>query len=138
MKTIFKLGILIWIIILVIQVYLLRKDVDEIKKLHNIDTVTVTTYAPISSQTDSSPLVTASGFKLSVKNPRKHRVIAISRDLKHKLKFGQRVRLEGAGKYDGIYIVEDLMNKRFTKRIDILINPTDKPTMFTQAKLYPI
>jgi 3D (Asp-Asp-Asp) domain-containing protein len=137
-KTIFKLGIVLWIIILVIQVRSLRKDVDELKKMYNIDTVTVTTYAPVPSQTDATPFITASGFKLNPKNPRKHRIIAISRDLKQKLRFGQYVRIEGTGQYDGIYVVHDLMNKRFKHRIDILLNPSDKPTMFKNIKLYRI
>ena len=138
LKTAFKIGIILWIIILIIQVHSLRKDVDELKKMYNIDTVTVTTYAPVPSQTDATPFITASGFKLNHKNPRKHRIIAISRDLKQKLKFGQHVRIEGTGEYDGIYVVHDVMNKRFKRRIDILLNPSDKPTMFKNIKLYRI
>lgn len=137
-KTAFKIGVILWLIILIIQVYLLRRDVDELKKMYNIDTVTVTTYAPVPSQTDATPFTTASGFKLNPKNPRKHRIIAISRDLKQKLRFGQHVRIEGTGQYDGIYVVHDVMNKRFKRRIDILINPSDKPTMFKNIKLYRV
>ena len=97
--------------------------------------VKVTTYMAVSGQTDSTPFVTASGFKLSKKNPKKHRIIAVSRDLKRKLKFGKKVKLTGIGKYSGIYVVEDVMNSRFKNRVDILINTTDKPVMFKQAKM---
>ena len=138
LKTAFKVGIILWLIILIIQIESLRKDVKELKKIYNIDTVTVTTYAPVPSQTDATPFITASGFKLNPKNPRKHRIIAISRDLKQKLRFGQHVRIEGTGQYDGIYIVHDVMNKRFKRRIDILLNPSDKPTMFKNIKLYRV
>lgn len=138
LKTAFKIGVILWLIILIIQIESLRKDVKELKKMYNIDTVTVTTYAPVPSQTDATPFITASGFKLNPKNPRKHRIIAISRDLKQKLRFGQHVRIEGTGEYDGIYVVHDVMNKRFKRRIDILINPSDKPTMFKNIKLYRI
>jgi len=31
-----------------------------------------------------------------------------------------------------------VMNRRFKKRIDILINPSDKPTMFKQVRLYRV
>ena len=57
--------------------------------------VKVTTYMADPRQTDSTPFVTASGFKLSKKNPKKHRIIAVSRDLKRKLKFGKRVKITG-------------------------------------------
>ena len=97
--------------------------------------VKVTTYTTDPKQTDDTPLITASGFKLHPKNPRKHRIIAVSRDLKKKLKFGQYVRLDGAGELDGVYVVQDIMNKRFRKRIDVLLNPNDKPTMYKKATL---
>jgi 3D (Asp-Asp-Asp) domain-containing protein len=95
--------------------------------------VTLTTYSVDCSQTDSTPLVTASGFKLDSLNPRKHRVIAISRDLKHQFKFGSRVRITNAGRFNGVYVVRDLMNKRFKRKIDILINPEDKHTKLTDV-----
>jgi len=135
-STIFKICILLWFIIILMEVKEIKHDIDQIKRL-NVDTVTVTTYAPVAAQTDATPFITASGFKLH-KNPRKQRVIAVSRDLKRKMRWGQRVRVEGTGKYDGIYVVEDVMNRRFKKRIDILINPSDKPTMFKNIKLYKV
>ena len=102
------------------------------------DIVTVTTYTVSPDQTDSTPLITASGFKLDSLNPKKHKVIAISRDLKRKYKFGQKVRVKGAGKLDGIYTVRDLMAKRWTKKIDILINPEDDGNKFRRVKLYNV
>ena len=95
--------------------------------------VTLTTYTVDSSQTDNTPLVTASGFKLDHLNPRRHRVIAISRDLKARFKFGSRVRITNAGRFNGVYVVRDLMNKRFRRKIDILINPRDKHTRLTNV-----
>lgn len=97
--------------------------------------VKATMYTVSRKQTDASPLITASGFKLDPKNPKKHKIIAISRDLKDSLQFGTKVRLENAGKYNGIYFVEDLMNKRFERRIDILVNPRDKPFALDSVKL---
>jgi 3D (Asp-Asp-Asp) domain-containing protein len=98
--------------------------------------VNVTTYSIKAAQTDETPLITASGFVLDSINPKKDRVIAVSRDLKKKIKFGQRVRVTGIGKYDGIYVVRDLMHHRWRKKIDILINPDDKPISFRKAKLF--
>jgi 3D (Asp-Asp-Asp) domain-containing protein len=96
-------------------------------------TVTLTTYTVDQSQTDDTPLITASGFKLDHLNPRRHRVIAISRDLKARFKFGSRVRITNAGRFNGVYVVRDLMNKRFRRKIDILINPRDKHTKLTNV-----
>ena len=85
------------------------------------DIVTCTVYNAVVEQTNSDPSHTASMFKLDLKNPYKHKIIAVSRDLLIKYPMGTRVRIEGTN-YDGVYIVEDKMNKRYTKRIDILIN----------------
>ncbi len=108
------------------------------KKKIPYDVVTVTTYTVSAGQTDSTPLITASGYKLDSLNPKKQKVIAISRDLKRKYKFGQKVRVKGAGKLDGVYTVRDLMAKRWTKKIDILINPDESGTKIRRVKLYNI
>ena len=100
--------------------------------------VTATTYTIKEEQTDSTPLITASGYKLDSLNPKKDKVIAVSRDLKRKFRFGEKVRIKGAGKLDGVYTVRDVMNRRFTKKIDILINPDDDGNRYTKVKLYPI
>ena len=88
--------------------------------------VSLTTYTTDSNETDSTPLITASGFKLDSLNPKKHRVIAISRDLKELFSFGDKVILSNAGKYNGIWFIHDLMNKKWKNKIDILINPNDR------------
>ena len=110
----------------------------ETEMMEEIGVVTVTTYKASEKETDSTPNVTASGFKISKRNPKKHRIIAVSRDLKRKLKFGQRVKVTGAGKYNGEYVVRDVMNKRYRRHIDILINPKDKQTKFSKVKIYKI
>jgi 3D (Asp-Asp-Asp) domain-containing protein len=114
-----------------------REIVKEIKGIEP-DIVTVTTYSPSIEQTDSTPLITASGFEINPINPKKHRIIAVSRDLKKKYKFGKKVRITGIGKYSGTYTVRDVMNKRYRKRVDILIGTDDKQTKFSKAKLYKI
>jgi len=108
------------------------------KKKIPYDVVTVTTYTVSAGETDSTPLITASGYKLDSVNPKKQKVIAISRDLKRKYKFGQKVRVKGAGKLDGVYTVRDLMAKRWTKKIDILINPDESGTKIRRVKIYNI
>jgi 3D (Asp-Asp-Asp) domain-containing protein len=133
-STILKVATLIWLVIILIELDKLKRDIKELKRT-TIGTVTVTMYHPVPKQTDSSPYITASGFRLDKKNPKKDRIIAISRDLKQKLDFGDTVILQGIGKWDGEYVVHDVMNKRFKNRIDILINPNDEATMFKEAKL---
>ena len=137
LKPIIQAICLLAVFWLFLTVHSLKRDVKKLKEVYT-DTVTVTTYTTDPRQTDSSPYVTASGFKLNRKNPKKHRIIAISRDLKAKLKFGDKVRIIGAGKHDGEYYVHDVMNKRFKNRIDILINPKDQPTMYRNVKLIAI
>jgi 3D (Asp-Asp-Asp) domain-containing protein len=83
--------------------------------------VTTTVYNAVPAQTNSDPGHTASMFKLDLTNPYKHRIIAVSRDLLKKFPMHSKVRIQGTD-YDGVYVVEDKMNKRYTKRIDILIN----------------
>lgn len=89
------------------------------------EVVTLTTYHAKVGQTDSTPFVTASGYKINKRNPENDKIIAISRDLKDRFKFGDSVLISNTGKYDGVYYIHDVMNKRFTKRIDILINSKD-------------
>jgi 3D (Asp-Asp-Asp) domain-containing protein len=100
--------------------------------------VTLTTYTVDSTQTDSTPLVTASGFKLDSINPSKHRIIAVSRDLKRKFKFGSKVKLQNAGRYNGVWYIRDVMNKRFSNKIDILVDPKSKHTLLHNVLLIKI
>lgn len=115
-------------------------DKNEIVEVDEVvpDIVTVTTYSISEAETDSTPLLTASGFKINPNNPKRHRIIAVSRDLKRKYKFGQKVKITNAGKYNGIYTVRDLMHPRWKKKIDILINPTDKHTKLRRVKMYKV
>lgn len=119
-----------------------RQDMDmcEIVEVDKVipDIVTVTTYSISEAQTDSTPLLTASGFKINPNNPKGHRIIAVSRDLKRKYKFGQKVRITNAGKYNGEYVIRDLMHQRWRNKIDILINPDDNHTKLKSVKMYKV
>jgi 3D (Asp-Asp-Asp) domain-containing protein len=110
----------------------INKMIETIKP----EIVTLTTYKASESETDSTPNITASGFKIT--NPKKHRIIAVSRDLKKKYKFGQKIRITNAGKYNGTYRVHDVMNKRYKNRIDILIGHNDKQTKLKKVKIYKL
>lgn len=74
--------------------------------------VTVTAYNPTTDQCDADPLIAASMRKV------RSGTIAVSRDLFDQgWVFGRKVRIEGLG----IFEINDLMNKRFTQRIDIFM-----------------
>jgi 3D (Asp-Asp-Asp) domain-containing protein len=110
----------------------------EVSKPISYETVTLTTYSPTEGETDSTPHLTASGFKIDKNNPKRHRIIAVSRDLKKKWPFGTKVRIKNAGKYNGVYTVKDVMNKRHENRIDILIGEDDKQTKIKNVKITKI
>ena len=124
--------------ILPIEINMMEREIEmEIKGIEP-DIVSVTTYSPTIEQTDSTPLITASGYKINPANPKKQRIIAVSRDLKRKYKFGKKVRITGIGKLSGTYTIRDVMNKRYKKRVDILIGEDDKQISFKNAKLYAV
>ena len=126
-------------IVMVLLPYEMEREelrVNELIETITPEIVTLTTYRASEAETDSTPNITASGFKIT--NPKKHRIIAVSRDLKKKYKFGQKIRIVGAGKYSGTYKVQDVMNKRYKNRIDILIGANDKQTKLRKIKIYKI
>jgi len=127
--------------VLICLPYEMEKEEIRVNKMIETITpeiVTLTTYKASESETDSTPNITASGFNIDTNNPKKHRIIAVSRDLKKKYKFGQKVRITGAGKYNGTYRVHDVMNKRYKNRIDILIGHNDKQTKLKKVKIYKL
>jgi hypothetical protein len=85
--------------------------------------VNATVYNAVPNQTDSTPLITASNKKIDADNPGKHRWLAVSRDLEaFGFTFGAEVCVENAGEMNGIWTVEDRMNKRFVFTIDFLVD----------------
>ena len=133
-----NLNLVLSMVMLILPYELKREEVRVNKMIETItpEIVTLTTYKANENETDSTPNITASGFKIT--NPKKHKIIAVSRDLKRKYKFGQKVRIVGAGKYDGTYRVHDVMNKRYRKRIDILVGHNDKQTKLKKVKIYKL
>lgn len=133
-----NLNLVLSMVMLILPYELKREEVRVNKMIETItpEIVTLTTYKANETETDSTPNITASGFKIT--NPKKNRIIAVSRDLKRKYKFGQKIRITGAGKYNGTYRVHDLMNKRYRKRIDILIGHNDKQTKLKKVKIYKL
>lgn len=107
------------------------KKVQEYTQQPETYSVTATVYYPEKGQTDGNPLITADGSRINPKNPRKHRWIALSRDMLARwggdIQYGDTVWVRGiSDNMDGMYIVRDTMNRRFRNRIDILVGRKDK------------
>ncbi|RDV16239.1 hypothetical protein DXT99_06095 [Pontibacter diazotrophicus] len=94
-------------------------------------TVSASIYHPVPGQTDSTPFITADGSRINKNNPKKHRWIAVSRDLHSRwggdIHFGDSLQITGVSdELDGLYIVRDVMNQRIRNQIDILVGEKDK------------
>ena len=75
--------------------------------------IRVTGYTACVEECDDDPQVTA-----SMRRVRPGKTVAVSRDLyKQGWTFGKRVWVEGYGEKE----ITDLMNERFTKRVDLLV-----------------
>ena len=108
------------------QIREIKKEV-VVEKATEVYIVTATVYHAVEGQCDVSPLVTASGAKIkSTESAYDHRYIAVSRDLLDVFPYGTKVEVSGCGELDGIYEVQDTMNRRYKGYIDILINPDMK------------
>ena len=93
-------------------------------------TVTLTAYNAVPAQTDSNPFETASG---AYSNPEV--VAARSQDFATELPFGTIIELDGSNVSSGdtcgygvvasrigYRVIEDTMNAKFTKRVDVLLD----------------
>ena len=86
--------------------------------------VQATCYHAVAEQCDADYLCTASGLTINSTNTAyDHRYLAVSRDLLNTFPYGTEVIVSGTKIYDGVWRVADTMNKRFTNRIDFLVNP---------------
>lgn len=101
--------------------------------------VTATIYHADPAQCNKDYLTTASLKKINESFPEKHRWIAVSRDLEPLgFTFGTKVLVIGADDLDGIWTVEDRMNKRWKHRIDFLVNKERKGGKWNNVKIHII
>ena len=99
-------------------------------------TVVATIYHAVKSQTDSTPFITASNSRINPRNPAGHRWIAVSRDLEPLgFTFGTKVCIQNAGKMNGVWTVQDRMNRRFKHRIDFLVNESMRGGKWNNVKM---
>lgn len=104
----------------------IKENAEEINRLKKRRFLTVTAYSPRASETDSSPLITASNSRV------REGICAVSRDLYEKgWVFGRKVYVEDMG----VFVIEDLMGKRKKEHLDIFMNSTRDAVDFGKKKL---
>lgn len=131
-------DLLVFIILLsVCTVIKSQAQMGETKVKADSQKVWATVYNAVPEQTNEDPGHTAFMFKLDLNDPYKHRIIAVSRDLLERFPAGTKVMVEGTS-YDGVFVVNDKMNKRYTNRIDLLINLDMKIGSWPDAKITKI
>jgi 3D (Asp-Asp-Asp) domain-containing protein len=88
--------------------------------------VTLTAYSSTEDQCDEDPHITASN------KPVRNGIIAVSHDLMVEwgLTFGQRVLIPG----HGLYEVQDRMNRRWQRKVDIWHNDREAARLFGRQK----
>ena len=107
------------------------------------DTKTIATvYNAVPAQCNGDFGNTASMFRLDLYNVLSHRIIAMERTFMAELglKYGDVVYIEGTGKWDGVWQIQDTMNKRFAgqHKIDILVPENIKYGQWDNVKLYTL
>jgi uncharacterized cupin superfamily protein len=106
-----------------------------------VDNKTIATvYNAIPAQCNGDFGHTASMFRLNLNNVLSQRVIAMERTYMQKLglRYGDVVYIEGTNGYDGVWQIQDTMNKRFAgqHKIDILVPNNIKYGSWDNVNLY--
>ena len=115
----------------------------DLKNWKLADTKTIATvYNAVPAQCNGDFGNTASMFRLDLYNVLSHRIIAMERTFMAELglKYGDVVYIEGTGKWDGVWQIQDTMNKRFAgqHKIDILVPEDIKYGQWDNVKLYTL
>jgi len=117
-----------------------QENLKEEKLPSKKEHVIITAYTPSVWETDSTPFITASGKRIS------ENYVAVSRDLLSKFPFGTKVKIlipdtnlpscgkEVIGKTLIVRYVEDTMNKRHYKKIDLVFFSREKAIKFGKCR----
>ena len=97
--------------------------------------VTATCYQAVPEQCDADPYVTAFNYHINPEDPLSHKYVAISRDLEEFYSPGDSIYVVGAGEYDGMWMIADRMNRKWSNRIDFLVNNDSYIDKFTNVKI---
>jgi hypothetical protein len=104
---------------------------------------TGTVYNASENQTDSTPNITATQFRINLGAPESHRILAIERTMlqKYGLKMGDVVRVEGTNSdLDGVWQLQDKMARKFQnqEKIDFLVANDRKLGKWNNLSLYKL
>ena len=104
------------------------------------DDVTATVYHAVPGQCNADVAHTASMFTIDPETAGQYRIIAMERTMMAEfgISYGDVVRVEGAEAMDGLWRVEDTMNRRYANqhKIDFLVNPDIKTGKWTNVRVY--
>jgi len=104
---------------------------------------TLTIYHPVESQCDADPLITANNSRIDLDKLSRNEIrwMALSRNMlkrwKGEFNYGDTVVLDaGDPSIDGLWVVNDNMNKRFKDRGDLLFHRDTRATgMWKNVKI---
>lgn len=115
---------------------------DLIKSIFDLSfhsNVIATVYHPVPEQTDDTPNITADGTIFDIDSASDYRYIAVSRDLHRRwggdFDFNDIVYIK-SDSVSGFFVIKDLMNARFEKRIDFLHTPNTPGFKLDNVELY--
>lgn len=140
------------LIILVIIAIILRHQAQKINELTDSikeeaqewilisDDTMATVYNAVPSQCNDDVAHTASMYELNLADVLSDRVVAMERTMmkEYGIKYGDIIKIEGAGRWDGVWQVQDTMNKRFAgqHKIDILVPRIIRHGKWEDVKIY--
>lgn len=103
-------------------------------------TTTATVYNATPEQCGEHPTITASGRQIDPSQVDGLRILAMERTMmaRHNIHYGDTVLVRGAGIYDGEWVVEDTMSKRFAgqDKIDFLVPADIKLGKWNNVEIY--
>lgn len=106
------------------------------------DNTVATVYNAVPSQCNADCGNTASMFRLNLDDVLSHRIIAMERTFMKELglRYGDVVKIEGTRKWDGVWQIQDTMNKKFAgqHKIDILVPNNIKYGKWNNVKIYTL
>ena len=101
---------------------------------------TATIYNAVPEQCNEQPSVTASGKHIDPAQVADLRIIAMERTMmaKNGIHFGDTILVKGAGVYDGEWIVEDTMSRRFAgqDKVDFLVPEEVRTGRWENVQIY--
>lgn len=101
---------------------------------------TATVYNAVPQQCDDDYMVTASNYRIDKSKLENIRIAAMERTMmkRYGITYGSYILVQGAGSMDGIWRIEDTMNRRFAgqDKIDFLVPDDIRTGMWTNITVF--